>query len=74
MEPAAVPGRKHSLYALDQAARLGGRKRPVKRGVGMGVQIVADPDQALGLAVAVRHGPSGSTNIQRVQVTRRTYS
>ena len=31
---------------------LGGRKRPVKRGVGMSVQMVADPDQALGLAVA----------------------
>ena len=33
---------------------LGGRKRPVKRGVGMSVQRVADPDQALGLAVARR--------------------
>ena len=54
VEPAAVPGRKHSLYAPSQTACLGGRKRPVKRGVGMGVQIVADPDQALGLAVAWR--------------------
>ena len=50
VEPAAVPGRKHQLYALGQTARLGGRKRPVKRGVG--IQIVADLDQALGLAVA----------------------
>ncbi len=63
----------------------------------MGVQRVADPDQALGLAVArmirtraftkcaqstavrravalaVCHGPSGSTNIQRVQVTRHVF-
>ena len=58
VEPVAVPGRKHPLYAPGQAARLGGRKGPVKRGVGMGVQIVADPDQALGLAVAwmIREG------------------
>ena len=58
VEPTAVPGRKHPLYAPSQAARLGPRKRPVKRGVGMGVQIVADQDQALGLAVArmVRKG------------------
>ena len=63
----------------------------------MGVPMVADPDQALGLAVArmireglhrarqstavrravvwaMRHRPSGSTNIQRVQGPRRTYA
>ena len=57
-ESTAVPGRKPPLYALGLAARLGGRKCPVKGGVGMGVQRVADPDQALGLAVArrIRHG------------------
>ena len=52
VEPAAVPGRKHQAYAPDPALGLGGRKGPAKRGVGMGVQVVADPDQALGLAVA----------------------
>ena len=58
VEPAAVPGRKRPLYAPGPAVRLGGRKRPEKRGVGMGVQMVADPDQALGLAVArmIREG------------------
>ena len=30
VEPAAVPGRKHPLYAPGQAVRLGGRKRPEK--------------------------------------------
>ena len=52
VEPTAVPGRKHQLYALRQALRLGWRKGPEERGVGMGVQVVADPDQALGLAAA----------------------
>ena len=58
VEPAAVPGRKHQLYALGHAVRLGGRKRLVKRGVGVGVHMVTDPDQALGLAVArmIREG------------------
>ena len=58
VEPAAVPRRMHQLDALGQAVRFGGRKRPVKRGVGVGVQMVADPDQALGLAVArmIREG------------------
>ena len=44
VEPAAVPGRKPQAYASGQAARLGGRKGPVERGAGMGVQIVADQD------------------------------
>ena len=58
VEPTAVPGRKHQLDALCQAARLGGRKRPEKRGVRVGVQIVTDQDQALGVAVArmIREG------------------
>ena len=43
VEPTAVLGRKHQLYALGQAARLCGRKRPVG-GVGMGIQIIADSD------------------------------
>ena len=42
VEPAAVPGRKHPLYALGQAVCFSGRKRPEKRGVGVGVQVVAD--------------------------------
>ena len=65
-----MPRRKHQLYAPGQAARLGGRKGPVKRGVGMGVQVVADPDQALGLAVAriIREGlylARPSTSVRR---------
>ena len=35
VEPTTMPGRKHPLYAPG----LGGRKRPVQRGAGMGVQI-----------------------------------
>ena len=45
VEPTAVPGRKHQLYAL----RLGGWKGPEERGVRMCVQVVTDQDQALGL-------------------------
>ena len=52
VEPAAVPGRKHQQDAPDQALGLGGRKGPEKRTVSVGVQVVADQDQALGLAVA----------------------
>ena len=95
VEPAVVPGRKHQEDALGQAVRLGGRKGPGKRAVSVGVQVVADQDQTLGLVVArmiregldrvstavrravawaVRHWPSGSTNIQIVQVLHRTYS
>ena len=80
-------GRKHHLYAPGQAMHLGGRKRPVQRCVGMGVQIAADQDPALSLAVArmIRNGlhlvypvharvPLAQRNIQRVQGPRRTYS
>ena len=53
-----MPGRKHQMYAPGQAARFGGRKHPVKGGVGVGVQMATDPDQALGLAGArmIREG------------------
>ena len=46
------------LHALRQALRLGARKGPEKRAVSVSVQVVADQDQALGLAVArmIREG------------------
>ena len=52
VEPAAVPGRIHQTYALRQAARFGGREGVVERGVGMGIQVVADQSQVLRLTVA----------------------
>ena len=60
VEPTAVSRCKHQLYAPGQAARLGRRKSPVERGVGMDVPMVADQDQALGLAVArmIRRRPA----------------
>ena len=47
-----MPGRKRQTYALRQTPRFVGRERVIERGVGMGVQMVADPRQILGLTVA----------------------
>ena len=78
VEPAAVPGRKHQLDALGQAARLGQRKSPGKKrrrhGCSDCCRLRSDarpsgsaddprePAPGCVQSTAVRHGSSGSTN------------